>query len=58
MNWARGRRRKKKKAEKERDFPPRTHKLHQFILGIRLHLKKEKKEKKMGNWEDREGAVL
>lgn len=50
MNWARGRRRKKK-AEKERDFfPPLTHKLHQFILGIRLHLKEEKR-KKMGNWE-------
>lgn len=59
MNWARGRRRKKKKAEKERDFfSPLTHKLHQFILRIRLHLKKGRKKRKWGIGKDREGTVL
>lgn len=47
---------KKKKAEKERDFSPTlTHKLHQFTLGIRLHLKKGRKKRERGIGEDREG---
>ena len=59
MNWARGRRRKKKKGRKrERFFSPLTHKLHQFILRIRLHLKKGKKKRKWGIGKDREGTVL
>lgn len=58
MNWARGRRRKKKRQKKREIFFPLTHKLHQFILGIRLHLKKGKKKRKWGIGKDREGAVL
>lgn len=57
MNWARGRRRKKKRQKRERFFPL-THKLHQFILGIRLHLKTGKKRRKWGIGKDREGFVL
>lgn len=49
---------KKKKAEKERDFsPPLTHKLHQFTLGIRLHLKKGRKKRKGEIGEDWEGPA-
>ena len=58
MNWARGRRRKKKGRKRERFFSPLTHKLHQFILRIRLHLKKGKKKRKWGIGKDREGTVL
>lgn len=53
-----GKKKEKKKAEKERDFFLLTHKLHQFILGIRLHLKKGKKKRKWGIGKDREGPVL
>lgn len=58
MNWAKERRREKK-AERERDFFPLTHKLHQFTVGIRLYLKKEKRKRKGvcgGGWE-MDGAV-
>lgn len=47
MNWARGRRRKKRQKKREIFFLL-THKLHQFTLGIRLHLKKAKKRKENG----------
>lgn len=51
---------KEKKAEKEKFFFLLTHKLHQFILGIRLHLKKGRKKRKWGggDWKGREWAVL
>lgn len=58
MNWARGRRRKKKRQKKREIFFLLTHKLHQFILGIRLHLKEGKKKIKWGIGKDREGSVL
>ena len=58
MNWARGRRRKKRQKKREIPPTPPTHKLHQFILRIRLHLKKGKKKRKWGVGKDREGTVL
>jgi len=45
-----GKKKGKKKAERERFFSPLTHKLHQFTLRIRLHLKKKRGEGGGWNW--------
>lgn len=52
-----GKKKKKKRQKKREFFSPLTHKLHQFTLGIRLHLKKGRKKRERGIGEAREGLL-